>query len=178
MSVVDICVTPSAIGTDPLHVVEHADKLRKRQQQESRRDPAKVPYDCVWVVFDQEGNRDGRDWKNAIHRAKALKINVVLSNPAFELWLLLHHEYTTAPFANASEVERRLKRSGNDAAYSKAGGKTDFAGIYLPKTAQAVKHAKQLRRHNQQTGTENPRTNADELVEALNLSVRNHNRIF
>lgn len=45
MSALDVRITPSVIGTDPLHVVDYADQLRQRQQRESKRDPAKVPYD-------------------------------------------------------------------------------------------------------------------------------------
>lgn len=131
----------------------------------------------MWAVFDQEGARDGRDWQNALNRAKAKKIRVVFSNPAFELWLLLHHEYTTAPFTNAAELERRLKLAKNDKTYSKSGKATDFTGIYLPKTKQAIKHAKQLRKHNEQVQSDNPRTNADELVEALNSSVQPYNKL-
>jgi len=48
---------------------------------------------------------------NAIRRARSLGVNVALSKPSFELWLLLHHVEPSevATLADAHEVEARLR---------------------------------------------------------------------
>ena len=48
---------------------------------------------------------------NAIRRAQKLGVNVALSKPCFEIWLLLHHVEPSevAALADAGEVEARLR---------------------------------------------------------------------
>jgi len=176
MSAIDVKVAPSTIGTDPMSVIEYAEGLCRERKRASRRDPAVVAYDQVWVVFDQEGIDNGRDWQNAIHQAVAKKFNVVFSNPSFEYWLLLHHIYTTSVFANSKAVEDRLK--GEDAGYNKRRGQVNYAGTYVPKTEEAIMHVRRVRADHDNTGATNPFADADRLIVELNGAVQEHNRLF
>lgn len=176
MSAIDVKVAPSTIGTDPMSVIEYAEGLCRERKRAARKDPAVVAYDQVWVVFDQEGILNGRDWQNALHQAKAKKFNVVFSNPSFEYWLLLHHAYTTATFADSAAVERRLRQE--DVAYTKRRGQVNYAGFYIPKTEEAIERVRRVRADHENTGATNPFTDADRLIVELNGAVQVYNRIF
>ena len=65
------------------------------------------PYDSVWVVIDRDGYTKHPE---SFDRARATGINIAFSSPCFEYWILLHFEYTTAPFANCDEVISRLRQ--------------------------------------------------------------------
>jgi hypothetical protein len=74
---------------DPLRVVELAmqgrdDGLRAatRAQDDS------LAYDEVWCVFDRDQHERFAD---AIRKATDNNLRLAVSNPCFELWLLLHH---------------------------------------------------------------------------------------
>lgn len=176
MSTIDVEVAHSTTGTDPLSVVAHADKLNNaRNRAVKKGDPTLVKYNQVWVVFDQEGLNNGRDWQNAIHQAKAKGFKIVFSNPSFEFWLLLHHEYTTASFTDCSAVERRLR--SQIGSYTKQRGKTDYPGLYIPKTECAIINARQVREDHDRTGETNPYTDADKLIVELNGQAK-INQIF
>lgn len=177
MSKVDVEVCHSQLGTDPLNIVTYADKLKRKRAKLARQSPMFVPYDQVWVVFDQEGPENGRNWQGGLDSARAKKFGIVFSNPSFEFWLLLHHEYTTALFADSDAVEARLTSNTNDPGYGKHAAQTNFAGVYLPETATAITHARRVRADHDNTGATNPYTDADELVVRLNLAVQEHKRI-
>lgn len=104
------------------------------------------PYDATWLVFDAE--RPGTfDIPAVLRRAKAEGIETALSCPSFELWLLLHHEFTTAGFDDAQQVEQRLV--GHDPGFTK----TAFAvAPYLERMVEALANARQLRGHRQRLG--------------------------
>ncbi len=171
MSTIDVEVAHSKTGSDPLSVVAHADGLNKARNKAVRKgSPTLVKYNQVWVIFDQEGIHNGRDWQNAIHQAKAKGFNVVFSNPSFEFWLLLHHEYTTASFGDSSAVERRLRsRVGS---YCKRRGQVDYGGLYIPKTEEAITNARLVRADHARTGATNPDTDADKLVVEMNKQAK------
>ena len=78
--------------TSPKEIVKKARDLKK----EARKDD---PYDAVWCVFDVEAkvSQNARPGLvEAIQMAKANKIFIALSNPCFELWILLHEKQHTA----------------------------------------------------------------------------------
>jgi hypothetical protein len=73
--------------TSPVEIVKKARDLRRKANAE------KDPYDFVWCVFDVESKMDQKArprLSEAIAMARQLDINVALSNPCFELWILLH----------------------------------------------------------------------------------------
>ncbi len=175
MSKVDVEVYQSEFGTDPLNIVAYADKLKKDRAKLAKKSEMVVPYDQVWVVFDQEGPENGRNWQGGLDSARAKKFRIVFSNPSFEFWLLLHHGYTTAKFTNSDDVETRLKTK--DLGYGKQGCQADFTGVYLPKTEQPITYSRRVREDHSNSGATTPYTDADELVVRLNLAVQKHNRI-
>ena len=68
-------------------------------------------FDEVWCVTDVDHyEREGGKVTAAMAMAAESGINVAVSNPCFELWLLLHHQGCSAHCANCGAVETKLKR--------------------------------------------------------------------
>ncbi len=60
---------------------DHARRAAKREKDDS------LLYDEVWCVFDVDRHTRLPD---AIQQASAVSIDLAISNPCFELWLLIH----------------------------------------------------------------------------------------
>jgi hypothetical protein len=129
------------MAKDPDTLIEEAVAMRRRHEKAGNE-----PYDATWLVFDSE--RPGTfDIPAVLQRAKSEGIETALSGPSFELWLLLHHEFTTASFDDAKQVEQRLV--GRDPGFAKATFAVDH---YLDRIGQALAHAKQLKEQRQRLG--------------------------
>jgi hypothetical protein len=63
-------------------------------------------FDEVWCVVDS----DEFDLEPAVALAAKLDVRLAVSNPCFELWLLLHHQDCTAPLCDAKAVLRQLTK--------------------------------------------------------------------
>lgn len=59
--------------------------------------------DECWVVFDRDKNKD---FDRAIDLARKEKLKIAYSNECFELWLLLHFKYTSAPLCAKEYIEK------------------------------------------------------------------------
>jgi hypothetical protein len=173
---VDLKIPPQRVkiapndGNSPDRVVAHSLEL---QQVEIASGDG---YDCVYCVFDRDKHTT---FTSAVKRVKDLSdsgkpLKAITSTPCFEFWLLLHFDYSNAPFHAAG------KKSIGDQAVSKLKTKPGFAkyakgskGTYnllKPQLPEAIKNARKLRQviggPNLQHEA-NPWTNVDELVEAL-----------
>jgi hypothetical protein len=90
----------------PKEMVQKAIELKAREKQ--------APYEQVWCVFDAEAKltqkcRDGL--QEALRVAKRAGIRVALSNPCFELWLVLHREARTS-WQDSHEIQKRARGLG------------------------------------------------------------------
>jgi len=172
LTAVDIEIM-KAPGTDALSVVACAIEIRDDRKREARRG-CTVPYDSVWAVFDTERADTNPKLNDALQKAEANRINIALSNPCFEFWLLLHDEFTTAPFPKCENVIRRIKdRYLPD--YEKNNIPVES---YIPKVPTAVHNAEQCQNHHKTAGTEgNPSTGVYLLIREMNESTREHFRL-
>jgi hypothetical protein len=135
-----ILPTPQGSGLSaPEHVVARLKEAFQRVREDVQ------VGDEFWVFLDTDhyfgpGHRAGT--LQAMQTARQAGFEVAVSNPCFELWLLLHHE-EVAPatkFANCGEVEARLRAVLGD--YDKTSLK---AGRFpLPLVSQAVARAHSL----------------------------------
>ena len=88
----------------PRHLLERLSEWRKRN-----------PFDAedrieLWMVFDADHHFEARhaiDTHAVLSEAARVGIAVALSNPRFELWLLLHFE--EVPQGSGDWLERRLR---------------------------------------------------------------------
>jgi len=160
-------------GTDPLTLTRKAIELRDNRRKQAKKG-FNIAYDEVWVVFDLEKPHDERRKiaDEAMRIKEAAGIKFAFSDPAFEFWLLLHEEYTTAPLEDCDRVIKRL------AHYWKNYAKGHAATLeFLEKTPIAVVHAERCRKHHETSGGDgNPSTKVDVLVRQLNSATRSHHQ--
>ena len=161
-------------GTDPVTLVEAALTLAAEQTARAKQSVKIKPHDEVWVVFDLEQTHDERRKLAVQARAMvgAAALHFAVSDPAFEYWLLLHAEYTTAAFKDGRAVIRRLQQHWPDYAKNRTPS-ADFLKL-LP---DAVSRARQRRKSQFDLAQpEHPFTDVDRLVCALNAATRAHLR--
>lgn len=149
----------------PKTVVEKALELLEESRRDARREkePA-VAFAAVWCVFDVDNHPF---LPEALQHAAAHKIQVALSNPCIELWLLLHWQDHSAHIDRAALRQRmRAHVSGYDK-------HVDFPS-YEPCINKAVARAQGLRIRAKTAGNSrgNPTTDMDLLVEMLRAEVR------
>jgi hypothetical protein len=79
---------------DPKKLVELAIGHRDRAQREARKEKDdSLLFDEVWCVFDVDTHARLQEAKQL---AEANSIKLAISNPSFELWLLIHFTYQWA----------------------------------------------------------------------------------
>jgi hypothetical protein len=124
-------------GSDPLKVVEAV--IDARQEQKAKR--AWLQSDQAWTVFDGDEHRlsDPQRWNKALQLAEAREIRLAVSNPSFELWLLLHFRDHAAN-ATPQEVLRLLRQEVPD--YDKA--TCLYPDRLKQTTTQAIERARSL----------------------------------
>jgi RloB-like protein len=150
-------------GTDPVSIVKHALKLYRQ---------ADGAYDQVFCVFDRDGHVNYQQALDQVGKSplgRKGKLVAITSVPCFEFWVLLHFEYTAAPFTAAggkSACEKVIEKvRAHFPEYQKA-----MVGVYeslLPRADTAITRAQTLAQHNLETGTSNPATKVHELVTYL-----------
>ncbi|WP_405143437.1 RloB family protein [Sphaerisporangium sp. NBC_01403] len=64
-------------------------------------------YDAVWCVLDTE--LDETLTAEMMREAKRGPVDLGLSTPCFEFWLILHHVDCARPFQKADDAKKRLK---------------------------------------------------------------------
>ena len=111
----NVQVFPSALGTEPIQVVDYAKDLFVNGDRRKHIQPRS--FERVYAVFDRD---DHLTYHGALTKAEALNgklrndnkqsvsFTAIASVPSFELWLLLHFEDVHAPI-HRDEVLRRLK---------------------------------------------------------------------
>jgi hypothetical protein len=144
-----VTVKFKAKACSPSQLVSYAIAEQERQSGE---------FDQVWCVFDVDQYPDVGD---AVKEAGREGIAVALSNPCFELWLILHFATHTAPAGTYKELLPTLKR--HLAAYDKT--HLRFRD-YEDGWAEAVRRAKKLAEPDQEH-LRNPSTGVWRLVEEI-----------
>lgn len=119
----------------------------------------KPDYDEVWCVFDVDSHPRLNE---ALEQARANKINVALSNPCFEVFLLLHYRLYTKP-CDRREVIRELRKY-----IPKYDKKIDFGPLWLLHP-EAAKNNEALTKWHRSRGTVGnaPSTGVFQLIDRL-----------
>jgi hypothetical protein len=123
--------------------------------------------DECWCVFDVEWPKHHPNLDKALCLAQEHGIRLAISNPCFELWLILHFKDQTA-FLTTAEAERRSRQFDGRA------GKRIDADNYMQRRAAATKRAVALALRHQKDGTvfpdDNPSSSMYELLAAIEPS--------
>ncbi len=157
-------VVTGECGSSPVSIFEYAMKSYQDEQRTGD------PFDKVFCVFDGDVPKAYQQALNKIATAKPKDTFVAITSiPCFEYWLLLHFDYTTAPFRAAGKKsagdrvvdELRIRLPG----YQK-GGISVFDQL-VGRLPQAMTHAAKALIEAQANNSDNPSTHVHELVEYL-----------
>lgn len=144
----------------PRTVVKRAVQRKKEAERYARslRDEY-FKYDEVWCVIDVD-EHPGLD--EALQQAEANGIKVALSNPCFELWVLLHFEDHRA-FSDRTKVQSLVRE------HLRGYSKTVPYEALRDRYATAVERAGALARWQEEQGRRlaNPSTSVHQLTQAL-----------
>jgi hypothetical protein len=143
----------------PLTLVERA-VARKESDEE---------VDELWCVFDVEAPRKHPNLAKAVRLAAAHDIRLAISNPCFELWLILHSQDQTA-FLTSEAAERQSRRIDG-----RKGKRIDPA-FYLDHRRAAARRAQALAQRHEANGTAFPDDNPSSSMHALLASIENGER--
>ena len=141
-------------GNPPLALVQKAREFKRKNRSD---------FDEIWCVFDVDEHAHVND---AINQAQQCGIGVALSNPCFELWVVLHHEDQTAHIDRRS-IQRRAVDIG-----AMTGKNFDRTGekALIANYATAKERARRLKERHLGNGSDaaaNPSTSVWELVDRL-----------
>ncbi len=156
-----VIVNVHEFNGSPLSLVQRAVAEQKHERREERRRRGQ-PHDEIWCVFDVDVHPKVAE---AVEFAATHNINVAVSNPCFELWLVLHYQDQTA------YIERRAVQ-GLAKSHLKC-GKTLSAQALEALTSlygEAIKRAKVLDAKHEGDGSRprnNPSSEVWKLVERI-----------
>lgn len=107
----------------PWQLVERINKFK--EEKEEKYEFSKYPEDEFWIVADVDDNLDNHEteFKNAIQECDEKGYKYAISNPFFEIWLLLHHDEVseedrkyavteTHPYEATNHYKTRLEEKG------------------------------------------------------------------
>jgi hypothetical protein len=120
-------------GSDPITLIKFSNRIKEEYD-----------VDRVYCVYDVDSTDEGA-LIEAQNLASEFGISTCISNPCFEIWFLLHFQYSTASLDSYSDVKRELLKYLAD--YDK--NKNVYDKLQLLQ-AKAIRHAKQLEEHHKQ----------------------------
>lgn len=155
-------IRPGGSETDARSLVSNAIKQFKTKE-----------YDRVFVVLDDDGQPLEAAKKLASKSLKTvngekIQVELITSCPSFEVWLLLHFEYSSRPYASAAAVIDQLRAYLTD--YDKS-DRNIFQQVASGLEA-ALANAERLNRELALGDASNPSTNVHSLVSELLYRVR------
>jgi hypothetical protein len=134
-------------------------------------------FDHVWVLFDTDVPRRQRQLGPAMELARRENIHIGHSTPSVEIWLLLHFRDRPGPMLNSTAAERAV---GAEWGHHYDKKKKTFQKLWpdlRPNISAAVERGRQVRDYHHKAGSDfpqNPSTQLDLLVRALDASVQPH----
>lgn len=154
-----ISIKPIGTGRDPLSVVREADQRRKREAQSGD------AFDSVWCVVDVDTHAT---LPAACELASRSGLDVAVSSPCFEIWLLWHFEERTA-WATTQALAEKLKKHG-------VSGKSLPSNFPYEKYAQAKIRAEKCDSIQVKHKPPNPSSSVSVLVAELELACKGENK--
>lgn len=163
LSSVNISVI-SGNGSDPVSVVDTA--IEKREQQAKY-----LPFDAIYCVIDRDKHPN---FNQAIDKAKANNIKIIVSYPSFEYWYICHFNLYRAPIwatGNKSAGDNCVsilneywkKSFGKD--YTK--NQSNLYVLLFERLDDAIRNATAGLKQAKNDGELNPSTQVYELVDYL-----------
>ena len=146
------------MGCEPRRLVEEA---RAEKRNEHRQSVGPTEY---WCVFDVEAPTQHARLHEAVQMARDNGISVAISNPCFELWLVLHYANHESWIDNDDCRSLRRQHDGSQ-------GKSLDGAAYMPRRREAIVRAKRLAMlhasANRELPDDNPSSGLYRLLEAI-----------
>jgi len=132
-----------------------------------KRKTAPLEYDEVWAVFDRD-DFPAEKFNEAIQQCKREEIFSAYSNEYFELWYVLHFQYSESAQHRSQYIQILDRELGGK--YEKTDKKIYDKLQEHGDEIEAIRRAKRLfgRYNHHSPATENPSTTVFQLVEKLN----------
>ncbi|MGN9914353.1 RloB family protein [Phytohabitans sp. LJ34] len=160
IAAVDLRIERSTSGSVPLALVRMAVDARERADREEGE------IDEIWCVFDVEWPDNHPNLSEAVALADRYGIRVAISNPCFELWLILHFRDCRSWLDN--DAARRLRRACDGQVDKGVDGRGYMAGRRL-----AAERAVALDQMHGRNGTafphDNPSSGMHRLLTAVSV---------
>ena len=147
--------------TDPTKLAESIRKRWDAEEADAR------TGDMAFVVVDLD-NKESKAKEIQQLEAKNRVAKFIVSNPSFEVWYLLHYEYSTRSYMNADAVIRELKK--HYPGYEKT---SDMHSLLKDKMDEAIVRAERLENYHSAEEHQhpdvifNPYTDVHKLVKLL-----------
>ena len=163
LSSVNISVI-SGNGSDPVSVVDTA--IEKREQQAKY-----LPFDAIYCVIDRDKHPN---FNQAIDKAKANNIKIIVSYPSFEYWYICHFNLYRAPILetgnksagdNCVSILKEYWKESFSKEYTK--NQSNLYALLLDRLEVAIKNARNGLKQAQGESELNPSTQVYELVDYL-----------
>ena len=146
------------LGCEQRKLVEEARAAKRSERGQA------IGTTKYWCVFDVEAPTPHARLHEAVQMARDNGISVAISNPCFELWLVLHYTDHESWIDNddCGSLHRRQDSSQ---------GKSLDGAAYMPRRHQAIKRARRLAMlhtsANRQLPDDNPSSSLYRLLEAI-----------
>lgn len=109
---VDDPVRVEADGVDPKTLVEGAARLLHEDKKDAKKE-SYDPFAVVWAVTDVDDfGKNGDKLCAAVDKGRQSGVEVIISNPCFDVWLIDHKQSCPLSYTQTSECEKLAKRLG------------------------------------------------------------------
>ncbi|MBW8015353.1 MAG: RloB domain-containing protein [Planctomycetes bacterium] len=157
-------------GSDPRSVVNYANK-RKDAAVIS---PVGDKYDETFCVIDIDKHQ-ADNLNAAIQKARDNDIDLIISNPCFEYWYVLHFKKTGSAYNHHRDAQREfrdiLRLEFNDKRYEYNKSGCQFFNIIYPKTGTAIDNSRSILKSQHKGETDlskcNPSTHVHRIAECM-----------
>ncbi len=156
VDVVSVDVSIVEAGATPMHLVERACADKRR---------ADLDIDFYWCIFDVEFPKRHPYLGRAIQMARDNGVRLAISNPCFEIWLILHHRHHAGHLSTDEAIQLRRELDRSD-------GKHLDGSLYMELAHNAIHRAKGLRKKHEQDGTNFPEDNPSSSVDEFLTHIR------
>jgi hypothetical protein len=144
-------------------LVKIAKQLKKDAEAEAKRSKDEnLAYDQVWCVFDVDEHPHIPD---AVQMARDNNIHLAITNPAFELWLLLH--FRESPGMKSRSQMRTLLKGYIDDYDKHVNYKKDYAEGYKDAVIRSQRLDHLRKTSNEEYHEKNPSTGVYLLTETI-----------
>jgi RloB-like protein len=157
VAAVDLRIEIGHGGSVPRTLVSMAAAARSKALDEEGE------IDEVWCVFDVEWPQNHPGLSEAVEQARQNNIQLAVSNPCFELWLLHFQDQGAWLDNNAARRARRSLDGSSDKGLD--------AARYMPLAGDAARRAEQLDKRHQRDGASFPNDNPSSGMHRLLASV-------